>query len=105
LERFLPITKIFGVWSLLIVAIILAFNWWGVIDLSKLPFHTVDILYGYLILNTFGIVGIIKIKRPKTEKFCPICDSALQSKPHYSCPKCGDISFTAKETTPTNNLK
>lgn len=72
----------------------LALNWWGVINLSKIPYaHTVDILYAYLLLDTLGALKLLRGKRPEIDKVCPTCDSALQSKPRYICPKCGELNY------------
>jgi hypothetical protein len=97
LERLLLYGKRFGAGTTLVVIIVLALNWWGVINLSKIPFtHTVDILYAYLIFATLGALRLRKRKRPEVDKLCPQCDSALQSKPHYICPKCGELNFKIK---------
>jgi hypothetical protein len=94
LERFLSYAKIFGTASTFAVAVALAFNWWGVWNLSKIPYaHAIDILYVYLILDTLAALKLLRGKRPEIDKLCPRCDSALQSKPHYICPKCGELHF------------
>jgi len=94
LENFVSYVKKSGTWSTVVVSALLAFNYWGVLDLSKIPYgHTVDILYGYLIVGIIGILPLLRKRRPEVDKLCPVCDSPLQSRPQYSCPECGDIKF------------
>lgn len=82
-----------------VASVILALNYWGSINLAKIPFtHFTDFLYGYLVLGALGgVLNPFRRRRPEADKRCPQCDSALQFKPHYVCPQCGDLHFKPKE--------
>jgi hypothetical protein len=94
---FLQLLEKSGKYSLVIVIFALAFQYWGVIQLEKIPIpHLVDILYVYLILSGSSATPFIYLERKKKVvpgKFCPACGSPLEMYPTYKCPKCGKLEY------------
>ncbi len=86
-----------GTWALVGAILLVAFNYWSVIDLSKLPISWfTDLLYFYIIVNasSVSIFGYLDRKeRAKVDPICPHCKDLVLVKPRYHCPNCGDIKF------------
>ena len=86
-----------GKWTLLVVIVLIALNYWNVINLSGIPIPRFEsYLYVYLLLNGVAASPYIiweRRARVRSAKICPQCDKLLESTPVYKCPECGTIQF------------
>ena len=97
-QRFLQLVTKSGESIFVIALFLVAFNYWGVFQLEKIPFtHIVDYLYLYLMINGVAAAYFIYSKRKirvAPGKFCPQCDRPLEVKTTiYECPEHGVIKF------------
>ena len=86
-----------GKYAIVIVALALAFNFWGVFDLTKIPIpYFLNILYFYLIINVVAATPFHyferKIKK-SSQKLCPKCNKPLDEITEYKCRTCGRLEF------------
>lgn len=84
-----------GEFTLLIVSLLLFFNYLGLIDFNKIWPPLGWILWSYLILN-IGLVNVFIFLRNKDNPTCPKCKRKLHEIKEYECPKCGKLKFGDK---------
>lgn len=100
--NFQAIVSRFGKGTFFITLFLVAFNHWGLVNLSGVPIpHFVDIMYGYLLLNGAAATPFFYLERrarARAGKNCPRCGSILQETANYTCPACGQIRFEKSES-------
>ncbi len=92
----------FGKGTFVVILFVVAFNHWGIVNLSGIPMpHLIDILYGYLLLNGAAATPFIYLERRarvRAGKNCPRCGELLEEITNFTCPKCGQIRFDKKDS-------
>ena len=80
-----------GKWVFVLVIVILSLNHWNFINISSTAM--LDIMWGYLVLNSFGVAAIIyrRYSLKSSKDVCPYCKGELQQKITYTCPECGEL--------------
>jgi hypothetical protein len=86
-----------GEYTLIVAIVAIALSHWGVFVLDKIPIpHFVDILYGYIVLNSFFAGPFIYLERKAarvSEIMCPKCRGKLEAITNYNCPNCGRLEY------------
>lgn len=86
-----------GKYALFVAILAVVLNYWGIIALDGIPIpHFVDVLYGYVLLNSLVAGPFIFLERRGRQKvglLCPKCKEPLEEIIDYACPKCGKLEF------------
>ena len=79
-----------GQWFFVFDVILLALNSW---DIFHIPDVWLNVMWVYLLLNTFAVATIIyrKYSLKSSNLICPYCKGQLKAKTLYVCPKCGEL--------------
>ena len=73
----------FGKYTFVVALLVVALNFWKVVDLSNVPI-ALNVLYGYLLVNGIVATPFIYLER------------RLRRQPGWKCPACGNTMVTSQ---------
>jgi len=84
-----------GKFSCMAAILLVALQYWKVINLEGISPLIISGLYVFIILNGIAATPYIYLEKKakvSVSKICPNCDTPLEKIPKYQCPKCGIIN-------------
>ena len=85
-----------GKFSCLGAILLVAFQYWKVINLEGINPLVVPGLYVYIIANGIAATPYIYLEKKakvSKSKICPDCNASLEKMTKYRCPNCGVLKF------------